>query len=234
MPHCKISKSTLDRMQPESSDVIWWDVTLKGFGVKVTPAGRKVFLVQYRPPGGRRAPRKYTLGVYGRLTPHQARVEAQRVLAERAAGRDPQADRQAHRSRMQSERLDLVVQEFLARHAAQEPNSGDRTHPSPRGTQSLARSAGDRRDQARRDPTFGRGARAGLAHHGQSGARGGAQVLQLVCRPRLARAIPVRRGHRPCTRARASPNAGRRGVQERAARLASGRSAACASPANTS
>ena len=45
--------------------MIWWDPDLKGFGLKVTPAGRKVFLVQYRPAGDRGNPRKYTIGEMG-------------------------------------------------------------------------------------------------------------------------------------------------------------------------
>lgn len=32
---------------------MYWDAGLPGFGVKVTPKGRKVFLVMYRLAGGR-------------------------------------------------------------------------------------------------------------------------------------------------------------------------------------
>ncbi|WP_425293852.1 hypothetical protein [Microvirga pakistanensis] len=42
--------------------------------------------MQYRPAGDRRNPRKYTISEYGQVTPHRARMEDQRVLAERAAG----------------------------------------------------------------------------------------------------------------------------------------------------
>ena len=92
MPACKLTKRTIDALPASAErDAIWWDEDLKGFGLKITAAGRKVFLVQYRPAGDRRNPRKYTIGEYGQVTPYQARVEAQRVLAERAAGRDPQA-----------------------------------------------------------------------------------------------------------------------------------------------
>src|SRR5215212_5001242 len=88
MPSCKLTKRIIDTLpSPSAADQIWWDEDLKGFGLKLTPTGRRVFLVQYRPAGDRRNPRKYTLGEYGSVTPHQARVEAQRVLAERAAGR---------------------------------------------------------------------------------------------------------------------------------------------------
>src|SRR5215212_2554642 len=119
MNQCKLTKSTIDSLPSSTKDTIWWDTDLKGFGLKVTPTGRKVFLVQYRPAGDRRNPRKYTIGEYGQVTPYQARVEAQRVLAERAAGRDPQADKQATKRRIRSEQVEELAAEFLARHAAQ-------------------------------------------------------------------------------------------------------------------
>jgi hypothetical protein len=40
--------------------------------VKVTPKGRKVFIVLYRTGGGGSKLRKYTIGPYGRVTLHQA------------------------------------------------------------------------------------------------------------------------------------------------------------------
>ncbi|WP_445504070.1 hypothetical protein [Microvirga sp. G4-2] len=63
MPTCKLTKRIIDTLPaPANRDEIWWDEDLKGFGLKITPAGRKVFLVQYRPAGDRRNPRKYTIG----------------------------------------------------------------------------------------------------------------------------------------------------------------------------
>src|SRR3954452_5736268 len=103
MNQCKLTKSTIDPLPSSTKDIIWWDTDLKGFGLKVTPAGRKVFLVQYRPAGDRSNPRKYTIGETGSVTPHQARIEAQRVLADRAAGRDPQREKQLARRRQASE-----------------------------------------------------------------------------------------------------------------------------------
>src|SRR5829696_2784903 len=120
MPSCKLSKRAIEALpSPRAADTIWWDQDLKGFGLKLTRAGRKVFLVQYRPAGDRRNPRKYTIGEYGQITPYQARVEAQRVLAERAAGRDPQALKQAEKRRIASEQIADLITEFLHRHVAQ-------------------------------------------------------------------------------------------------------------------
>jgi integrase len=120
MPSCKLTKRIIDALpSPAGADQIWWDEDLKGFGLKLTPAGRRVFLVQYRPAGDRRNPRKYTIGEYGSVTPHQARVEAQRVLADRAAGRDPQVEKQTSKRRIRSEQVAELAAEFIARHAAQ-------------------------------------------------------------------------------------------------------------------
>src|SRR5918992_2680622 len=110
MPVCKLTKRSIDALPcPADRDAIWWDDDLKGFGLKITPAGRRTFLVQYRPAGDRRNPRKYTIGEYGSVTPHQARVEAQRVLGERAAGRDPQEEKQTSKRRVQSDQVAKLI-----------------------------------------------------------------------------------------------------------------------------
>ena len=83
MPVCHLSKSIIDLLSSSDADVIWWDVSLKGFGLKITPKGRKVFLVQYRRKSGVAMLVNTRLGNYGKLTPHQARAEAMRILAER-------------------------------------------------------------------------------------------------------------------------------------------------------
>ena len=128
MPSCKLTKRTIGALpSPTAADMIWWDPDLKGFGLKVTPAGRKVFLVQYRPAGDRGNPRKYTIGEMGSVTPNQARIEAQRVLADRSAGRDPQREKQLTRRRLASEGVADLVAEFLAKHAAQNRTAAETT-----------------------------------------------------------------------------------------------------------
>jgi hypothetical protein len=48
----KITKRSVDALKPGSTDCFLWDTELKGFGLKVTPAGSKVYILQYR-KGGR-------------------------------------------------------------------------------------------------------------------------------------------------------------------------------------
>src|ERR1019366_6063361 len=86
MPRLKLTKTSIDLLSTPSSDVIYWDAAFPGFGVKVTPKGRKVFVVLYRTGGAGSKLRKYTIGPYGRVTLHQARVAAQKVFAAQLEG----------------------------------------------------------------------------------------------------------------------------------------------------
>ena len=43
MPRIKLTKSAIDALPIPESDLVHWDIGLPGFGVKVTPKGRKVF-----------------------------------------------------------------------------------------------------------------------------------------------------------------------------------------------
>jgi hypothetical protein len=75
MPRIKLTKSSLDALPPPSREIVYWDSGCPGFGVKVTPTGRKVFIVLYRTGGAGSKLRKYTIGPYGRVTLHRAIAE---------------------------------------------------------------------------------------------------------------------------------------------------------------
>ena len=55
-----------------------WDGKVPGFGLRVHPTGRKVFVLRYRNQA--RQQRWMTLGAYGVLTVEQARAEARKQL----------------------------------------------------------------------------------------------------------------------------------------------------------
>jgi integrase len=86
----RITKQTVDATHSGVKDKLVWDAKLTGFGLKVTPAGSKVFIFQYRLGGRGAKVRRYTIGKYGPLTPDQARAEAQRLAMLVAQGADPQ------------------------------------------------------------------------------------------------------------------------------------------------
>jgi integrase len=102
MPQAKITKRTVDAAKAGERNQFLWDDEVHGFGLKVTPAGGKVYVFQYRlaRPGMAELtpPARWTIGRHGKLTPEQARKEAKRLAALVEQGLDPrklEADRHA-------------------------------------------------------------------------------------------------------------------------------------------
>src|SRR5882672_3493349 len=114
MPRIKLTKNSIDTLPTPQTDVVYWDAGCPGFGVKVTPKGRKVFIVLYRTGGAGSHLRKYTIGPYGRVTLHQARVAAQRVFAAKLEGRDPAAEKREAKRRVVADRVDDLLENFIA------------------------------------------------------------------------------------------------------------------------
>jgi integrase len=108
----KLSKTAIDALPTPPKDIVYWDSGSPGFGVKVTPKGRKVFVVLYRGTGSRL--RKYTIGPYGRVTLHQARSVALKIFAARADGRDPAAEKQTARRRAVADRVDDLIELYIS------------------------------------------------------------------------------------------------------------------------
>jgi integrase len=115
MATANITKRAVDAAKARKTDTYLWDRDLHGFGLKVTPAGRKVYLVQYRLGGRKGRTRRVTIGQHGSpWTPTTARTEAKRLLGEVDAGRDPAAERDKAKA---DKSLGLVVDQFMAEHA---------------------------------------------------------------------------------------------------------------------
>src|SRR5689334_23972400 len=100
MPRLKLTKSAIEALATPTKDIVYWDSGSPGFGLKVTPKGRKVFVVLYRTAGAGSRLRKYTVGPYGRVTLHQARVAAQKINAARLDGRDPASEKTEAKRRL--------------------------------------------------------------------------------------------------------------------------------------
>ena len=85
-------------------DALFFDGDLKGFGIRVTGAGSRTFLFQYRVPGG--GVRRLPIGEFGaELTTAQARAKAEKLRGETRDGRDPIAERAAARDAAAAARL---------------------------------------------------------------------------------------------------------------------------------
>lgn len=94
----RLTKRLVDAAQPRSEEYLIWDDEISGFGLRVMPSGRKTFLLKYRVGGGRSATmRKPTIGVYGTVTPDEARTIAKKWMAEIINGGDPSGERKSSR-----------------------------------------------------------------------------------------------------------------------------------------
>jgi integrase len=95
---------------------VYWDDSVPGFGLKVTPKGRKVFVVLYRTKDGLNRLRKYTIGTYGQTTLAIARIAAQKVQADRNEGKDPARDKRDHRRKVVTDTVEDMVKDYRSRH----------------------------------------------------------------------------------------------------------------------
>lgn len=114
----KLTKRAVDAAAPAAREFRLWDDDVPGFGLRVWPSGRKVYILQYR-TGGRGTPvRILTIGDHGALTPDQARREAVRLRGAVAEGRDPATERRerkdAIRAEHQAPTVAELADEFLA------------------------------------------------------------------------------------------------------------------------
>lgn len=90
----KVTKRSVDALEKADKDQFLWDEELRGFGVKVTPAGNKVYLIQYRMGGRGSKTKRYTIGTHGSpWTPAAAREEAEQLLQRAKRGSDPAAEK---------------------------------------------------------------------------------------------------------------------------------------------
>ena len=88
---------------------IFWDQAMSGFGLMVTAAGSRSYVVQYR--AGRSSRR---LTIDGVLSLDEARKQARKTLGSVAKGGDPLAERRAKLA-AGADTLQSITEEYLAR-----------------------------------------------------------------------------------------------------------------------
>ena len=81
-----ISRRTVDALKVQT-DTIFWDCELPGFGVRVYPSGKKIYIVQTRARG--KAGLRVTIGPDGVISPEEARRRAALIIARIKAGEEP-------------------------------------------------------------------------------------------------------------------------------------------------
>jgi len=110
----KLSKTVVERIKAADQDVVVWDNTLPGFGVRVKPSGVRSYVIQYRNRNTSTS-RRLTIGQHGPLlTLDQAKKQARAMLADAMRGEDPVEIRKT--ARRAPSIADLAV-DYLERHA---------------------------------------------------------------------------------------------------------------------
>ena len=111
----RLSKRTVDALQPGAKDYFEWDTELPLFGVRVSPKGTKSYVVQYRDDGGHT--RRKRLGRHGVVTAEDARKEAREHLASVARGGNPSVEARARRMAPTVDALcDRFMTEYVPSH----------------------------------------------------------------------------------------------------------------------
>ena len=103
-----LTKRALDAAKPQAERYFVWCGSLPGFGARVYPSGRKVFVAQVRVGRGQR---RVTIGIFGAFTVEQARKQAETIIRAAAEGRDPQREKQETRAALTVAEL---CEEYLA------------------------------------------------------------------------------------------------------------------------
>ena len=106
----KLNKTNISALKSTDKDKFYWDDDLKGFGLRVSPQGKKSFIVQYRKNG---RSKRIRIGQFGRITAFNARRDARILLGEIAQGNSP-ADKA--RVKRNSPTFDEVAQRFIKDH----------------------------------------------------------------------------------------------------------------------
>ncbi len=108
----KLSKRSVDAATAGPTLKVIWDDELRGFGVRIHPTGRKVYIVKCRINGQQRF---ITIGQHGPVTAEHARARAYEILSEAKNGRDPAQELDQARK---APTMKALGQRFLEEHVA--------------------------------------------------------------------------------------------------------------------
>ena len=92
----RLTKQIVDAAETKAAAYFVWCDSLRGFGARVHPSGRRVYYVDYRNRAGVR--KRMTIGVHGKITTEEARKLALAVLGDATKGQDPAQERATRRT----------------------------------------------------------------------------------------------------------------------------------------
>jgi len=86
IPTAILTDRKIDSLKPGKEIVEWWDKKVPGFGIRVSPKGKKTWFVMYRFAGLRR---RLRCGQYPAVSLEKARPKAKQALLDVSEGKDP-------------------------------------------------------------------------------------------------------------------------------------------------
>lgn len=139
MPTLRLTQLTVEGLRPPTDKAaIYWDTTFAGFGVRISPRGKRVWVCQYRVRNGRTVNGKpaalevlETLGPLTELTLKQARDLARQSMAKARRGIHPVKEREQQEAAANAEKAGgaltfaVLADRYLK---AAEPNVKPSTH----------------------------------------------------------------------------------------------------------
>jgi integrase len=106
-----IEKAPLDHAR--ARDVFLWDSRVPGFGVRIYPTGKRMYVFQYRTKG--RQQRRIAIGLHGPFTVERAREAAADLYEAVRKGRDP-VQEQKTAARRTRDNIEAVTEDFIQRY----------------------------------------------------------------------------------------------------------------------
>ena len=111
-----LTKLLVERTEPEPKrDLFVWDSKVPGFGVRIYPTGKRMYVFQYRTKA--RQQRRVAIGLHGPLTIETAREVAADLYEAVRKGHDP-AEEQKRVARREPDTVETVIDEFMLRYMA--------------------------------------------------------------------------------------------------------------------
>jgi integrase len=124
MPTIKLTQPAVERLKPPvAGRVEYWDNQLPGFGLRLSPTGRKTWLVMYRVGGKKVRETIGTIAVIKNVA--DAREKARASMREAQAGIHPVKARRARQTATNQQTFAAVADLFLERYAKR--NTRERT-----------------------------------------------------------------------------------------------------------
>lgn len=117
MPTIKLTRKAIASLEPGEKPAIYFDETVKGFGLKIMPTGARSWVLEYRPGAGGRgvAKKRMKIGSPATMSPEDAREQAIRTLARVTLGGDPAGARSDERASLTlSDVLDAYLRDHVA------------------------------------------------------------------------------------------------------------------------